>query len=104
MYEGSHTVVLCITLLLHCCYTVVTLFYTVVTLLLDCVTKLLHCCYTVVAMLLHCCTGLTISARACTKAVLHSLKRLHAIKSCLYLEQGYTFVRRKQCANSVIAI
>jgi hypothetical protein len=40
------------TLLLHCCYTVVTLLlhccYTVVTLLL-------HCCYTVVTMLLHCC-------------------------------------------------
>jgi hypothetical protein len=49
--------------LLHCCYIVVTLLlhccYTVVTLLLHCcdtvVTLLLHCCCTVVTLLLHCC-------------------------------------------------
>jgi hypothetical protein len=51
------------TLLLHCCYTAVTLLlhclYTAVTLLLHCcntaITPLSHCCHTAVTLLVHCC-------------------------------------------------
>jgi hypothetical protein len=67
-----------VTLLLHCCYTVVTLLlhccYTVVTLLLHCcytvVTLFLHCCYTVVTLLLHCCyTVVTLFLHCCYTVV-----------------------------------
>jgi hypothetical protein len=68
--------------LLHSCYTVVTLLYTAVTLLLHCrytacytacytlVTLLLHSCYTAVTLLLHCCyTVVTLLSHCCHTVV-----------------------------------
>jgi hypothetical protein len=52
---------LAVTLLSHCCYTIVTLFAlgaspdTVVTLLLHYNYTVLHCCYTIATLLLHSC-------------------------------------------------
>jgi hypothetical protein len=114
---GTHA----ITLLLHWCYTDVTLYYTVVTLLRrrlnrdprdpqahtqsHCCYTVLHGCYTVVTLLLHCCyTVLTLLLHGCYTVVTLLLHCCYTVLTLL-LHCCYTVVTLLlHCCYTVVTL